>query len=162
MVVEVLSILSQQGNQIVARIQQNLAATGTNATGKTSRSIHFEVKDEGFKQTLRVLGKPYLFVVETGRKPTPQFTKPSREFVASIKEWADTKGLGQFAYGIAKSIHAKGTKLYRDGGRKDIISNVVNDELTAQISKDILAKFADTYLKNLVTIANNTNQAGRS
>lgn len=156
MVVDVLSILSQQGNQIVAQIQQNLAATGTNATGKTSRSIHFEVKDEGFKQTLRVLGKPYLFVVETGRKPTPQYTKPSKEFVASIKEWADTKNKGQFAYGIALSIHQKGTKLFRDGGRKDIISNVVNEQLTEKISKDILSKFADSYLKNAVNIVTNT------
>lgn len=157
MIVNVLEILSKYGNSTVAQIQQNLSATGTNATGKTSQSIHFEVKDEGFKQILRVLGKPYLFVVETGRKPTPQYTKPSKEFVASIKEWADTKGLGKFAYGIALSIHQKGTELYRKGGRKDIISNVVNQNLVDQISKDILAQFADTYLKNAVNIVTNNN-----
>lgn len=157
MIVDTLQILSQYGTSTVAQIRANLAATGTNATGKTSQSIHFEVKDEGLKQTLRVLGKPYLFVVETGRKPTPQYTKPSKQFVASIKEWADTKGLGKFAYGIALSIHQKGTKLFREGGRQDIISNVVNENLTAQITKDILAKFADHYLKNAVNIVSNIN-----
>jgi len=154
-IVELLDILSKYGNSTVAQIQSNLSATGTNATGKTSRSVHFEVKNEGFKQTLRILAKPYFMVVETGRKPTPQYTKPSKAFVASIKEWADTKGLGKFAYGIALSIHQKGTKLFRDGGRQDIVSGVVNDQLTDQISKDILARFADHYLKNAVTIVTN-------
>jgi hypothetical protein len=155
MVVDLLQILSQYGNSTVAKIKENLAATGTNATGKTSQSIRFEVTDQGFKQTLKVIGKPFVFVVETGRKPTPQYDKPSKEFVASIKEWADTKGIGKFAYGIARSIHQKGTSLYRQGGREDIISNVVNQSLTDQISKDILFKFADSYLKNAVKIVNN-------
>lgn len=159
MIVDTLQILSQYGNSVVAQIQQNLASTGTNATSKTSRSLHFEVKDEGTIQTLTVLAKPYFMVVETGRKPTPQYTKPSKDFVASIKEWADTKGKGKFAYGIALSIHQKGTKLYRDGGRTDIVSNVVNPELTAQITKDILVKFADFYLKNAVNIVSNTSQS---
>lgn len=159
MIVDTLQILSQYGNSVVAQIQQNLASTGTNATSKTSRSLRFEVKDEGTTQTLTVLGKPFFMVVETGRKPTPQYTKPSKAFVASIKEWADTKGKGKFAYGIAISIHQKGTKLYRDGGRTDIVSNVVNPELTAQITKDILVKFADHYLKNLVQIGSNTSQS---
>lgn len=157
LVVDTLQILSQYGNSVVAQIQQNLASTGTNATSKTSRSLHFEVKDEGLTQTLTVLAKPYFMVVETGRKPTPQYTKPSKAFVASIKEWADTKGMGKFAYGIALSIHQKGTKLYRDGGRTDIVSNVVNPELVAQITKDILLKFADHYLKNAVNIVTNNN-----
>lgn len=157
MVVDTLQILSQYGNSVVAQIRNNLASTGTSATGKTARSLRFEVKNEGFKQTLSVFGKPFIMVVETGRKPTPQYTKPSKEFVASIKEWADTKGLGKFAYGIAKSIHQKGTALYRKGGRTDIISSVVNKNLTDQIAKDVLAKFADHYLKNAVSIVSNTN-----
>lgn len=157
MVVDLLPYLSQTGNSVVAQIRQNLSSTGTNATGKTSRSLRFEVKNEGFKQTLSLYGKPFIMVVETGRKPTPEYTKPSKEFVASIKEWADTKGLGKFAYGIAKSIHQKGTELYRTGGRTDIISSVVNQGLIDQINKDVLVKFADHYLKNAVSIVTNIN-----
>lgn len=163
MVVDLLKILSEHGNTTVAQIRSNLSATGSNATGKTSQSIRFEVKDEGLKQTLTIFGRPYIFSVETGRKPTPQYTKPSKQFVAAIKEWADTKGLGKFAYGIALSIHKKGTKLFQSGGREDVISNVVNDQLTDQITKDILAQFADHYLKNAVNIVSNTrNQAARA
>lgn len=158
MIVDTLQILSQYGNSVVAQIQQNLASTGTNATSKTSRSLHFEVKDEGTTQTLTVLAKPYFMVVETGRKPTPQYTKPSEQFVDSIKEWLKARGKSELsAYGIAKSIHKYGTKLYQDGGRTDIVSNVVNDNLVAQITKDILVKFADHYLKNAVNIVTNHN-----
>jgi len=153
LVVDTLTILSQYGNSIVAQIQQNLASTGTNATTKTSKSLHFEVKQNGFVSTLRVLGKPYFMVAETGRKPTPN-CKPSKEFVASIKERADTKGKGQFAYAIAQNIHKKGTELWQKGGRKAIVSNVVNEPLTEQITKDILAKFAGSLINKIQIVSN--------
>jgi len=108
--VNVVNILSQQGTSIVEQIRQNLASTGTNATGKTSRSLRFEVVQEGFKTTLRVIGKAYFMVVETGRKPTPQYDKPSEQFVASIKEWLKARNMSEAsAYGLAKYIHKNGT-----------------------------------------------------
>lgn len=152
MVVDVLAILSQQGTSIVDQIRQNLSSTGTNATGKTSRSLRFEVTQTSEKQTLRVIGKPFFNVVETGRKATPQYTKPSQEFVNAIKEWAQAKGIPGAAYAIAKSIHAKGTKLFQSGGRTDIVSSVVNQTLIDKISQDVLDKFAAEYLKNAANI----------
>ncbi len=95
--------------------------------------------------------------VETGRKDTPQYDKPSPQFVASIKQWADARGIGKFAYAIARSIHKKGTELYRNGGRTDIVSNVVNESLIDQMSADMLSKFASEYLKHAVTIVTNRN-----
>jgi len=148
----VVSILSQQGNSIVEQIRQNLSSTGTNATGKTSRSLRFEVVTEGFKTTLRIIGKAYFFVVETGRKATPQYTEPSYEFVKSIEEWMRARGKEGSGYGLAKYIHQHGTKLYRDGGRQDIVSNVVNTTLVDTISKSILETFSNEYLKNVVKI----------
>lgn len=150
---ELISILNQYGNSTVEQIRQNLASTGTNATGKTSQSLRYEVTNNGSKATLKVIGKPYFAVVETGRKPTPEYTKPSVEFVNSIKEWLRAKGGEEkSAYGIAKSIHKKGTKLFRDGGRKDIISNVINQDLVDHISLDLLNKFAEEFLANTVKL----------
>lgn len=137
----------------MAQIQANMASTGTNATGKTSRSLRFEVSAKGDTQFLQVIGgRKYFMTVETGRKATPQYTKPSTEFVAAIKEWMEAKGIDGPAYGIARSIHQKGTKLFQQGGRKSIVSNVVNQELVGRISKDILAQFATAYLKSTVKI----------
>lgn len=150
---DLISILNKYGASTVQQIRDNLQSTGTNATGKTSQSLRYEVINNGDKATLRVLGKPYFAVVETGRKPTPQYTKPSVEFVDSIKEWLRARGKSEgSAYGIAKSIHSKGTKLYRDGGRKDIVSNVVNQNLVDKISADLLDKFARQFLNNVVKL----------
>jgi hypothetical protein len=152
LVVDVLSILQAYGNSTVEEIRKNLASTGTNATGKTSRSLRYEVRVEATSITLKIIGKPFFKVVETGRKATPQYTEPSKDFVASIREWAEAKGLPGAAYAIAKSIHQKGTKLHQSGGRDDIYSNVVNEDFVARISKDVLDKFAKEYLKNAVNI----------
>lgn len=138
MIVNVISILNQYGTTTVAKIKENLAASGTNATGRTSNSLRFEVKDEGFKQILTIYGRPFFMTVETGRKATPDY-KPSQQFVASIQEWMNAKGVPGSAYAIARSIHKKGTKLFREGGRKDIVTDVVSD--VSQISKSLLDAF---------------------
>jgi hypothetical protein len=159
LVVDVLPILQQYGNSTVEQIRRNLAATGTNATGKTSRSLKYEVRVEANAITLKVIGRPFFNVVETGRKATPQYDKPSPEFVASIQEWAKAKGVPGAAYAIAKSIHQKGTKLFQSGGRTDVYSSVVNQSLVDKISQDVLDKFAKEYLKNAVNIFTGGNNA---
>jgi hypothetical protein len=151
MTAELIRILDQYGKSTVEQIRDNLSSTGTNATGKTSRSLQYEVKQQGTKAVLRITGKPFMAVVETGRRATPEYTKPSTQFVAAIREWLKAKGKSEgSAYGIAKSIHQKGTKLHRDGGRKDIISNVVNESLIDKISQDLLKEFAEEFLNNVV------------
>lgn len=147
MVVDVLSILTNYGASIVSQIQQNLASTGTNATGKTSKSLRYEVTQEGSKATLMVIGKPFFKVVETGRKATPQYTNPSKDFVASIKEWVKARGIPEgAAYAIAKSIHKKGTP----PTGKLIFSNVINESLTDKINNDLLDHFTKIFTKNII------------
>lgn len=146
MTAELLSILNKAGQSAVALIRANMVSTGTNATGKSSQSLRFEVVEDGTKTILRILGKEFFAVVETGRKATPQYDKPSKEFVASIREWAKAKGLPEgSAYGIARSIHKKGTSLFRQGGRQDIYSNVQRSMID-QISVDLLQKYANLFL----------------
>lgn len=149
--VELINILHKYGTSTVAQIRENLSSTGTTATGKSASSLRYEVTNEGTKATLRVVGKPFFAVVETGRKPTPSY-KPSETFVASIKSWMDAKGKTGSAYAIAQSIHKKGTKLWREGGRKDIYSNVINQNLYDKISLDLLNKFAQQFMTSVVKL----------
>ena len=159
MTVDIIKILSSYGDSTVKRIQANLASTGTNATGKTSQSIRYEVKQDGQNITLTILGKKYIGVVETGRKATPDYTKPSLEFVASIKEWVKAKGIPTDAYyAIAKSIHQHGTKLKQKGGRNDIISNVINQGLIDEISKSILGTYSKLLVANVKEIYGISNK----
>lgn len=152
--VDIAKILAAQGNTAIKQLRENLASTGTNATGRTSRSLRLEVDESSSNFTLTIAGRDYFRTVETGRKPTPKYDKPSREFVKTIKEWADTKGIGKFAYAIARSIHQKGTELFRKGGREDIIKPVGNT-LLENIANDILDKYSDMFLKNAVDILKN-------
>jgi hypothetical protein len=147
MVVDLISILTGYGASTVQRIQQNLASTNTNASGKTSKSLRFEVKQQGEKTTLKIYGRPFIATVETGRKATPGL-KPSRQFVENIREWVKYRGIPQSAaYAIALSINQKGTP----PTGKLIISNVINQSLTDQITKDILTKFASLFMTNVVS-----------
>lgn len=149
MIVDLITILHGYGVSIVDQIRQNIASSGTNATGKTAKSLRYEVKEEGSKIVLRVLGRPFIKTIETGRKATPQYTKPSYQFVQSIKEWAKAKGLPDgSAYAIAKSIHKKGIA----PSGNPIFSSVINESLTEKIAKDSLNKFANTLLTNVKEI----------
>lgn len=150
MVVDLISILTQTGQATVQRIRQNLASTSTNASGRTSQSVRFEVSTDGSIARLKVLGRPYFMAVETGIKPYPQYTKPSRDFVSEIRDWLRSKGGNQgAAYAIARSIHQKGTKLWKSGGRKDIVSNVVNSDLFIQIQQATLNAFVKAYVDTI-------------
>lgn len=152
---ELISILNKYGTSTVEQIRQNLSSTGTTTTGKTSQSLRYEVTQEGTKATLKVVGKPFFAVVETGRKPTPN-KKPSPDFVANIREWLQAKGeQTRPAYAIALSINKKGTKLFRDGGRSDIYSSVINQNLIDKISLDLLNKFAQQFMTNVVKLFTN-------
>ena len=59
-------ILNRFGQETIQIIQANLSRTNTNATGETSRSLESRVVGE---TKLKVTGKPFINVVETGRKP---------------------------------------------------------------------------------------------
>lgn len=145
MVVDLVTILHGHGMFVVDSIRRNMSAAGVDATGRTSKSLKYEVKQEGSKTILKVTGKPFIMVIETGRKATPSY-KPSSDFVKSIKEWAASKGIDtRFAYSIAKSIHKEGTK-----GTPGLISDVINQSLIDKIAKDSLEKFAAGFMKNIV------------
>lgn len=144
MLVDLLQILAQHGGRIVGDLRQ--AVEPYSATGQTLRSLRFEVKQDGTKATLKVFGREYIMALETGRKPTPQYTKPSVQFVNRIKQYLAAKGQETtFAYAIAKSIHKKGTK-----GHPGVITNVLNQALYDDISKDIAEQFARQFVTNIV------------
>lgn len=143
MIVNTIAILNQYGGTLVSELKQAIAPHI--ATGRTSASLKFTVFRQGAKEILQVIGRAFIMALETGRKPTPQYTKPSRSFVHNIREWLSAKGEDTApAYAIAKSIHKKGTK-----GTPGIISEPVNG-IVDHIQKDIADQFAKQYLFNVV------------
>lgn len=148
MVVDLITILSGYGGSIVEDLKKSIQPY--NATGDTIKSLRFTVTQDGTKDHLQIFGRPFIMALETGRKATPQYTKPSLAFVDRIRRYLAAKGEDtRPAYAIAKAIHAKGTK-----GHPGVISNVISETLLDTIQKDILKKFAEQYLTNVVEFYN--------
>lgn len=145
-------ILAQAGKSAVEKIQANLSSTGTNATSETSRSLHYSVENQGNKTILTIVAKPYFMVVETGRKPTPD-KKPGREMIDNIGKWLAARGKKEsMKWAVAVKINKEGTELYKKGGRKDIVSNVITDKFIQTVMKEILQHFAEAVMSNIVKL----------
>lgn len=144
---ELIEIVNEQGNDLVNNIRGNLASTGTNATGKTSQSLRFEISTEGTKTKLKLFGRPFFNTVSTGKKPTAN-QKPSREFIENLKPWAQARGIDEAAvWAIATKINKLGTNLFREGGRTDIIEPAVEKFIYEVESQWLDAKMDEIILK---------------
>lgn len=148
---ELNSVLSEWGNRVADRIKSNLDTTGTTASGRTKDSIEV-VADMG---ELTIYGRRFFEGVETGR---PAGKIPYR-FQDIIRQWMDDKNIAdQFgqkewqkrnaAYLIAQKIKDSGTKLYRDGGRTSIYTDVINEELP-KLEEEIRIKVVESILRNI-------------
>lgn len=148
---ELNKVLQDWGNRVVVRIQENLDSTGTTASGRTKESLE-AVADMG---ELIIYGRQYFQGVEQGR---PAGGIPYR-FPDIIYQWASDKGIidnfGQtekekrkVSAAIAYFIKNHGTKLYRDGGRQDIYTDVIN-EMLPELQEGIGVIVKETLVKNL-------------
>ncbi len=120
-------LLAENGLQLVRDIQFNMSSAGQNATNETAQSLTIEVKKEGTKVKLTLSARPFFMTVQTGRRPTPD-KKPSRKMIDNITRWVNARGMDEAAvWAIATTIQKKGTKLWQDGGRTDIVDPAVTD-----------------------------------
>lgn len=104
-----------------------MISKGQWATGQLGNSLRIEVKQEGTKTTMQLIGDKYFMVVQTGRKPTPG-KKPSREMISNITRWTEARGIDlEAVLAIATKIQNKGTELWRAGGRTDIVDPAVKE-----------------------------------
>ena len=144
-------ILLKWGEQVADKIKRNLDDTGTTASGKTKNSIEVVVVDGD----LQIIGRQYFRSVEEGRTAG----KIPYKFNEIIRKWMDDKNIADnfgtkeyqkrnAAWIIAQKIKDSGTKLYRDGGREDIYTDVINEELP-KLFKQIEGTVTKTIVKDL-------------
>lgn len=115
--------------RIKERITDNIKDKGLWASGKTAESMEIVMNDSGGM----LLGRKDFESLEHG---SPPFKAPD-DFNETIKQWIIDKGLLKFSdkklnsvsKKVAKKIEEQGTKLYRDGGRNDIYSDVIEEEV---------------------------------
>lgn len=139
---QIINIVQNNGIQWTNDVRANMGAAGINATLKTANSLRIEVKQEGTKVIMTAFGRPFFNTIRTGRKPTPD-KKPSRDMISNIAEWVAARGIDESAvWAIATSIQKKGTALWREGGRTDIIEPAT-DDLINSTAQDLLDAKAD-------------------
>lgn len=156
----IADILRELGESAVTQIRSNMAAAGQNATGKTSESLTVSATE----QRLTITGRQAFWTLERGRGPG----RTPKNFRQIIAAWIVAKGLplqlkpikretGRDAYtrallaaagAIAWNIHKQGTKLYREGGRNDIYTPVL-EELENKIVARLVPAFDAEITENI-------------
>lgn len=148
---ELDKVLGEWGNRVADRIKSNLDTTGTTASGRTRESVEV-VAENG---ELTITGRQYFRSVEEGR---PSGSVPYK-FQDIIRKWMDDKGIAanfgekewqkrNAAYLISQKIKEYGSRLYRNGGREDIYTDVINEELP-ELAQQISVMVAETISKAL-------------
>ena len=146
--------------RIRATIAANITEKGLKASGRTAASMRIEREAFG----MRLVGRPYFQSLELGR---PSGRVP-RNFAGIIRQWIIDKGLSvrmipykrepserwqpkytveerslrMAAGAIAHKIATSGTLLYRQGGRSDIYTPIIREEVEKlqKTYTDIVAK----------------------
>jgi hypothetical protein len=118
-------VFEQAKRDIIA----NHERAGQVASGKTRDSLSVEVTSDTTSATATMYGRKYFAALETGSAPwKKQYKHPPRPFVETIAKWMTDKGIeGVSAYLVARKIMREGSKLYRDEGRQDIFTPVMED-----------------------------------
>lgn len=83
--------------------------------------------------------------VQTGRRPTPE-KKPSREMISNLTEWMEARNMDVTkVWAVATNIQKKGTQLWREGGRNDIVDPAV-DQFVNDVSQAALEAETDNFV----------------
>ena len=132
--------------QFLTTVKDEIKSRIKSTTNKTSDSLEVVMLGETHGQ---LLAADYIMALEHGRAPTRSgASSGSPTLRERIYAWAKINGIGSsekeltsLSWAISKSIHTKGTLLYRTGGHSGIIFKSFNE---SRIS-DLLKTFAGKY-----------------
>lgn len=124
--------------ECVADIRRRFMASGKNVTGRTIASLESGTEQTGGGDiTGRISGARYFGAMETGRGPYNGGPSSQGEFLRNLTQWCAMRGVPsqglteeqyrRFAGYLRWRINKLGTRLYRQGGRKDIFTPPVED-----------------------------------
>lgn len=127
----------------IADISRNMKQNNAVATGKTLRSLEFLSTDSQLQITggKAFTGTDRLSFIESGRGATQR--SEGGVLYPAILEWVIARGIGtpktrkSIAYAITKSIHEKGTKMWRQNKMRDIVQSAFGEDRIEQLYKDL-------------------------
>jgi hypothetical protein len=151
-------ILDKYGARIAKGLQDSIKSKGLTATGQTSKSIQYRIKETGFITSLEILSHLALLVLEKGRSPNR--SSGGGGLKSGIETWVDAKPIipydpkitkKQLVFLITRKIAREGIKVPNRYNKGNVISDVINDKLIDQIVKEVvqlnIGYFVDTVKK---------------
>lgn len=129
---------------------------------KVSGSLGSTMYAENTENSLTIYASPFISVLWKGRRPTSSGAKTgSPTLQKSILSWIKKKGITgkankqgnvptseQLSWGISKSIHLNGTRLYQQGGK----SNIFEPILTTNRIDNLLNLIGQRYYVQITNI----------
>lgn len=123
-----------------------------------ANSLYFEITDKG----VNLWGGKWVFTYEYGRGPTVNDGDGAvrRNALEYIKEEGmlskfltkDGNPIDQntLAFFVSRSIHEKGTVLFREKKQSGVLSSVINEQLTLDINKALFYEFEQIITSTLL------------
>lgn len=103
---------------VQAEIIDQIIKQGMTASGKTAASLEVIPSNTGGS----LVAAKHIIFLEDGRGPTKTGQAGDPKLIDIIKQWIEDKGLDINPYAVTRTIHEKGTRLYRNGGKSGVLS----------------------------------------
>lgn len=148
-------ILTQFANALAVDIKEAIPKV----TGKTAESVEVRMYDKGFE----IAANASVVTLVDGRKPTSSgATAGDPTLYEIILQWIQDAGIRpreenmteeSLAFVISRSIHEKGTRLYQQGGGRNLFQTAITDakldllvaslaeNKSIEVSSDIIKQF---------------------
>ena len=139
-------LLNSEGLKAVEKYRQSFIKGKRYATGKTNKSVGFEVVKEETSITLKVFGRKDINDLEEGVSAEEYASNPAT--FSDLEQWIKAKGMNRTAQSIDEGLRENGWVSGNGefGGTPGIITNPSNEILNSiqskleAISKDYVAK----------------------
>lgn len=149
------SVLESFGQQITQQLVEaiktkpvsNFGTSPVNASGNLARSVRYEVDDDG----VTIYAAEYVYYLEYGRMPTRNGGDGT--LYDRIYQWITDKGIApdteqehkSMAFAITKTIHAKGTTIYREhrGKPSGLLSDIITGSALERLRQQLVPKLVD-------------------
>ena len=140
-------LLNSEGLKAIEKYRQSFIDGDRVATGKTNKSVNYEVKKEGNQSfTLTVYGRKDISDLEDGVSPDEYASNPAS--FSDLEQWISARGLNRTAESIDEGLRRNGWVSGNGpkGGTPNIITTPTNQILksiqdkVSSISKELVAK----------------------
>jgi hypothetical protein len=154
--------LNTYGRAGVIALKESIASL--RATGKTERSIRFEVTSSNGITRLTFYGRPFFKSLETGRGPRE--STQQAHFEDEMYQYMLARGIGsnlpekkrkQLARFLVWRANKEGDKTYQKGGR--INYSPVLDKLTNEVKRAVAEDYIHSTIKMIRNVTNSNKKA---